>query len=128
MFRTPQVVLFSRDVERLAEFYKALGFSETFRVPGEPPIHIDVALDGYTIGIASVDSTREDHDLDPVVTGQRAVVVLWTDDVEAAYQRLVSDGCEGLHPPHVWLDRLLIAWIADPEDYPVQIVQHLDST
>ena len=125
MFRSPQIVLFSRDVERLADFYKDLGFTETFRVPGEPPIHIDIALDGYTIGIASIDSTRDDHGLDPVEMGQRAVVVLWTDDTEAAYRRLVADGRESLHPPHAWLNRLLLAWVADPEGYPVQIVQHL---
>lgn len=68
MFRTPQIVLFSRDVEGLASFYKSLGFSETFRVPTDSqPIHIDVALDGYTIGIASIESTRDDHDLQPHV-------------------------------------------------------------
>ena len=127
MFRTPQIVLFSRDVEQLADFYKNLGFTETFRVPGDPPIHIDVALDGYSIGIASVDSTRDDHGLDPVETGQRAAVVLWTDDTEAAFRRLVSDGAKALHPPQVWLDRLLIAWVADPDGHPVQIVQHLAS-
>jgi len=125
VFRTPQIVLFSRDVEQLADFYKNLGFTETFRVPGETPIHIDVALDGYSIGIASLDSTREDHGLDPVETGQRAAVVLWTDDTEVAYRRLVSDGAKPLQPPHVWLDRLLIAWVADPDGHPVQIVQHL---
>lgn len=126
MFRSPQIVLFSRDVERLADFYKDLGFAETFRV-GEPAIHIDVALDGYKFGIASIDSTREDHGLEPVETGQRAVVVLWTDDTESAYRRLLDMGCGALYPPHVWLDRLLIAWIADPDDHPIQIVQHLTS-
>jgi catechol 2,3-dioxygenase-like lactoylglutathione lyase family enzyme len=128
MFFTPQVVLFSRDVERLADFYKDLGFTETFRVPGDPAIHIDVALDGYKIGIASIDSSRDDHGLEPVKSGHRAAVILWTDDTETAYRRLLDIGCEALHPPHVWLDRLLIAWIADPDDHPVQIVQHLTSS
>jgi hypothetical protein len=129
MFRTPQVVLFSHDVGRLAEFYVQLGFIETFRVPtdGTPPVHIDVQLDGYLIGIASIDSTRDDHQLEPVTAGQRAAVVLWTDDTTGAYTALTERGCRGLHPPHVWLDRLLIAWIADPDDHPIQIVQHLAS-
>jgi hypothetical protein len=60
-FRAPQVILFSQNVERAAAFYSSLGFSETFRVPTEgEPIHVDLTLDGYKIGIASVamDSTR----------------------------------------------------------------------
>lgn len=74
MFRTPQVILFSEDVLRAAEFYAGLGFTETFRVPVEgEPIHIDLVLDGYKIGVASVASTRDDHGLDPCprVSGPR---------------------------------------------------------
>ena len=127
MFRNPQVVLFSSDVERLGAFYRQLGFTETFRVPIEGiPIHIDVELDGYLIGIASVASTRDDHNLQPVENGQRAAVVFWTDDTVAAYEELIGRGCRALHPPHIWLDRLLIAWIADPDDHPVQIVQSIE--
>lgn len=124
MFRNPQVVLFSQDVERLADFYKGLGFTERFRVPTDGvPIHVDVALDDYVIGIASVDSTRNDHGLDPVSHGQRAAVVLWTDDTRAAYEALLERGCAPLEAPHGWLGRLLIAWISDPDGHPVQIVQ-----
>lgn len=129
MFRLPQIVLFSHDVERLARFYMDLGFSERFRVPEEGrPIHVDVALDDYLIGIASVESTRDDHGLDPVTSGQRAVVVLWTDDAATAYETLVEQGSPGLQAPHVWLDRLLIAWVADPDGHPIQIVQSLSSS
>jgi catechol 2,3-dioxygenase-like lactoylglutathione lyase family enzyme len=54
MFKTPQVVLFSRDLVRSADFYRALGFEEVFRTPREgTPIHIDLVLDGYRIGLAS---------------------------------------------------------------------------
>ncbi|MFC0032279.1 VOC family protein [Micromonospora chaiyaphumensis] len=124
MFRTPQVILFSDDVPRAAAFYAGLGFTETFRVPAEgTPIHVDLALDGYRIGIASVASTRDDHGLDPVPSGQRAAVVLWTDDTAAAYARLTAAGAPALAAPHVWLDRLLIAWTADPDGNPVQLVQ-----
>ncbi|WP_328848811.1 VOC family protein [Micromonospora zamorensis] len=93
MFRTPQMILFSEDVLRAAEFYAGLGFTETFRVPVEgEPIHIDLVLDGYKIGIASVASTRDDHGLDPVPQGQRAAVILWTDDTAAAYAALTASG------------------------------------
>jgi predicted enzyme related to lactoylglutathione lyase len=126
MFRTPQVILFSEDVTRAAAFYARLGFTETFRVPAEgEPIHVDLTLDGYRIGIASVDSTRDDHGLAPVPSGQRAAVVLWTDDTTAAYEKVTADGAPALAAPHTWLDRLLIAWTADPDGNPIQLVQHL---
>ncbi|WP_435148077.1 VOC family protein [Micromonospora aurantiaca (nom. illeg.)] len=123
-FRSPQLVLFSDDLTRAAAFYNRLGFRETFRVPTDgEPIHVDLVLDGYKIGIASVASTREDHGLDPVAEGQRVAVILWTDDTAAAYEGLVADGAPALAPPHVWLGRLLIAWTADPDGNPIQIVQ-----
>ncbi|MFG1915230.1 VOC family protein [Micromonospora sp. NPDC048898] len=126
MFRSPQVVLFSEDVPRAAEFYTGLGFTETFRVPVEgEPIHIDLVLDGYKIGIASVTSTRDDHGLDPVPQGQRAAIILWTDDTAGAYADLTANGAPALAAPHRWLDHLLIAWTADPDGNPIQIVQRL---
>ena len=126
MFRTPQVILFSDDVARAIAFYCALGFEETFRVPTQgEPIHVDLELDGYKIGIASTASTRDDHGLDPVPTGQRAAVTLWTDDTAVAYAKLTADGVRGLAEPYQWLGRLLIAWVQDPDGNPIQIVQHL---
>ena len=123
-FQTPQVILFSEDLERAAAFYSTLGFVETFRVPAEgEPIHVDLVLDGYKLGIASVASVRDDHGLDPVPRGQRAAVILWTDDVDAAFEELTASGVPALAPPGVWLGRLRIAWIADPDGHPVQLVQ-----
>lgn len=125
-FRSPQIVLFSEDLPRAIAFYARLGFTETFRVPVEgEPIHVDLALDGYKIGIASVASTRHDHGLDPVPEGQRAAVILWTDDTAAAFAALTECGAPALAAPYVWLGRLLIAWTADPDGNPIQIVQHL---
>ena len=129
MFRSPQVVLFSADVTRAAAFYESLGFTETFRVPEDgEPIHVDLTLDGYKIGIASVQSTRDDHGLQPVAEGQRAAVVLWTDDTPKAYERVVEAGAPALAAPHEWLGRLLVAWTADPDGHPIQMVQPLPRT
>jgi len=126
IFRTPQVVLFSANLPRAVEFYRQLGFTEAFRTPPTgDPIHVDLILDGYRIGIASVESTRNDHGLDPVAEGQRAAVILWTDDATAAYQELVTRGAVPLKAPYEWLGRLLIAWTADPDGNPVQLVQAL---
>jgi glyoxylase I family protein len=126
MFRNPQVILFSEDLPRAVSFYANLGFTETFRVPtGGEPIHVDLVLDGYKIGIASAASTRDDHGLDPVAEGQRAAVILWTDDTAAAFDQIVANGARALEGPHEWLGRLLIAWVADPDGNPIQIVQDL---
>ena len=124
MFRTPQVVLFSADVARAAEFYQALGFREVFRTPRDgDPIHIDLVLDGYRIGLASERSTREDHGLAPVTAGQRAAVILWTDDTPAAYSLLQRAGATPVRPPEPWLGRLLLAWAQDPDGHLVQVAQ-----
>lgn len=126
-FRSPQVILFSEDLPRAVAFYTRLGFVETFRTPSEgEPIHVDLTLDGYKVGIASVTSSRADHGLDPIPTGQRAAVILWTDDTAAAYAELVASGAPALAPPYEWLGRLLIAWTADPDGNPIQIVQSID--
>jgi hypothetical protein len=101
-FTTPEVILFSGDVARAAEFYKTLGFAETFRVPREgPPIHVDLQLDGYKIGFASIESARQDHGLDPVTSGQRATITLWTQDTARAYRTLTTAGIPGLAVPSI---------------------------
>jgi catechol 2,3-dioxygenase-like lactoylglutathione lyase family enzyme len=124
IFRTPQVVLFSKNLSRTAEFYKKLGFEEAFRTPSEgPPIHVDLVLDGYRIGLASEDSTRNDHGLVPVVDGHRAAVILWTEDTPAAYSTLQDLGARPVKEPAPWLERLLIAWVEDPDGHLIQVVQ-----
>ena len=129
VFTTPQVVLFSRDVERAADFYKAVGFEEVFRTPAAGmPIHVDVQLDGYRIGLASEASTRQDHGMSPVVAGQRAAVVLWTDDTAGAYARLQELGATAVKSPSPWLGRLVIAWVEDPDGHLVQVVQAVEPT
>jgi glyoxylase I family protein len=76
-------------------------------------------------GFASIASSREHHGLQPVDEGQRATVTLWTEDVAAAYRAITAAGVHGLAEPHVWLDRLLIAWVQDPDGHPIQLVQRL---
>ncbi|MFC6006956.1 VOC family protein [Angustibacter luteus] len=124
LFRTPQVVLFSRDLPRTVSFYEALGFEEVFRTPTEgSPIHVDLVLDGYRIGLASEGSTRDDHGLEPVAHGQRAAVILWTDDAAASYARLQEVGATPVKEPQPWLGRLLIAWVEDPDGHLIQVAE-----
>lgn len=46
------------------------------------------------------------------------------DDLRSAWDELLARGVPGLQSPHRWLDRLLIAWVEDPDGHPVQLVQH----
>lgn len=127
VLHSPQVVLLCANLPATAAFYTGLGFREVFRTPSAPadPIHVDLELDGYRLGLATTASTRAHHGLDPVESGQRAAVVLWSDDVVADHRHLVDGGAPDLGPAHAWLGRLLIAWVADPDGHAVQLVQEL---
>jgi hypothetical protein len=65
MFSTPQSNIYSEDVVRSVEFYRGLGFEETFRTLREgTPIHVELTLDGFKVGIAAVSSADHGLDLD----------------------------------------------------------------
>ena len=124
MFRSPGINIYSHDVGRLATFYEALGFRQTFRTPkAGTPVHIEVSLDGFTIGIATVESARADHGLSPNLAGRPVEILLWTDDVDRDYERLTADGAPSLSVPHDWLTDLRLAWVADPDGNPIQLAQ-----
>lgn len=125
VFWNPQVILFSEDVERLVAFYGTLGFHETMRmVTDAEAVHVDLVLDGYRLGICSVASALVDHGITRHDEGGRhTAVVLWTDNTLAAYDRLVRQGVTPLAAPRMWLDRFFLAWLADPDGNPIQVVQ-----
>jgi len=128
MFRSPQINRYVEDVPRSAEFYAALGFVETFRTPsGGTPIHVELVLDGFKIGIADVRSASADHGLDVSADGRAVEICLWAEDVDAAYQHLLAMGATSMSEPHDWLDGTLrVAWVADPEGSPIELVQRRD--
>jgi catechol 2,3-dioxygenase-like lactoylglutathione lyase family enzyme len=117
--------LYSRDLPRAAAFYAQLGFVETFRTPASgEPAHIELKLDGFTLGIATIAAARDTHGLHPEGEGRWIEVVVWADDTDAAVATLSAYGAPILSPPHDFLDgRLRSAWIADPDGNPIQIVQ-----
>jgi len=124
-FKAPMINLYSRDLSRAAAFYSELGFVETFRTPesGEP-VHIELVLDEFTLGIATVEAAMEHHGLRPDGEGRWIEIVLWTDDTDAAVKALVAKGAPLLAPAHDFLDgKLRAAWIADPDGNPIQLVQ-----
>jgi catechol 2,3-dioxygenase-like lactoylglutathione lyase family enzyme len=125
VFRDPQVNFYVRDVEASVRFYTELfGFKESFRTPASgSPEHVEVRLDGLILGLSANAAALNTHG---VVTGggnPRAGVCLWTDDVDAAYARLVERGVTSLNGPHDFLDgRLRVAWLADPDGNPIEVV------
>src|SRR5512140_339798 len=71
VIRTPQVTLYSRDLPRAVSFYEALGFREAFRYPSEgAPEHVELLLDGFSLGVATVETAVANHGLDPVPGGR----------------------------------------------------------
>jgi predicted enzyme related to lactoylglutathione lyase len=124
-FRSPMINLYSRDLSRAAEFYSKVGFVEAFRTPtsGEP-VHIELTMDGFTLGIATLEAAKEQHSLRPGGEGRWIEIVLWTDDTDAALTALVARGARLLSPAHDFLDgKLRAGWVADPDGNPIQLVQ-----
>ena len=124
MFSRPAINIYSHEVMRLVRFYEGLGFRETFRTPKEgTPVHVEVVLDRFTIGIAAVDAAIADHGLNPSLGGRPVEIVLWTDDVDRDYARLTAESAPPLSAPHDFLSDLRLAWVADPDGNPLQLAQ-----
>lgn len=124
MFRTPMINLYTLDIQRAVAFYRGLGFVETFRTPQDGmPVHVELTLDGFTIGIATVEAAVADHGLQPKLDGRAMEIVLWTDDTDRAFAELTAAGAPTLSPPHDFLGFLRLAWVADPDGNPIQLCQ-----
>lgn len=125
-YRDPQVILFVADTERSARFYAGFGFRETFRTAEGPPIKIELAIDGFGLGLALPEPAAQSHGITPVTAGHRACMTLWTDDVEAAYRDALAAGATDHAAPHPFLDgRLSVAFVEDPDGHPLQLVQRV---
>ena len=125
VFTTPMINLYTRDVLRLVRFYEDIGFRQSFRTPADgTPVHVELTLGQFAMGIASADAAAADHQLAPNLSGRSIEIVLWASSVDAAYARLTAAGAPALSPPHDFLDgRLRAAWVADPDGNPLQLVE-----
>jgi catechol 2,3-dioxygenase-like lactoylglutathione lyase family enzyme len=125
VFRTPQINLYSTDVARAVAFYAGLGLEEAYRYPAEgDPLHVELTLDGLRLGIADQSAARGDHGLVVSPGGGGLEVCIWTEDVDGAFGDLVEGGAPVLSEPHDFqAGRLRVAWVADPDGNPVELVQ-----
>lgn len=126
---TPMVNLYARDLAATRGFYEALGFVESFRTPLEgPPDRVELTLDGFTLGIATLEAAARDHGLTPEGHGRGIELVVWTDNVDAAAVVLAARGVTLKSEPDDFLDgRLRVLRCEDPEGNPVQLAEKRDA-
>ena len=124
MFDTALVNLYTHDIEAGIHFYRdLLGFVETFRTPAEGvPEHIELRLGGFTVGLGTVDAARRVHGVQAEPGRPSMVLVIWTDDVDQAYEQLVAAGVPALQPPHDAGNNNRNALLRDPDGNLVEIV------
>jgi lactoylglutathione lyase len=124
MFRTGFVNLYTRDIEAGIRFYRdLLGFQETFRTPTEgTPEHVELDLNGFGVGLGTVEAAKRVHGVDASPGTPAMVLVVWTDDFEGAFERLVSAGTPVVQPPHDTGSHNRNALLRDPDGNLVEIV------
>jgi len=124
MFVSGLVNLYTRDIEAGLHFYRdLLGFAETFRTPADGiPEHVELELNGFTIGLGTVEAARRVHGVDAVPGSPAMVLVVWTDDVDNAFAELVAAGVPVLQPPHNTGSSNRNALLRDPDGNLVEIV------
>lgn len=124
VFVSGLVNLYTRHIEAGLHFYgDLLGFTETFRTPTEGvPEHVELALNGFTVGLGTVEAARRVHGVEPVPGSPAMVLVVWTDDVDDAYGELVAAGVTAVRPPHDTGNNNRNAMVRDPDGNLVEIV------
>lgn len=124
MFESPMVNLYTRDIGAGIRFYRdLLGFVETFRTPTDgTPAHVEFRLDGFTLGLGTVEAARAVHGVDAAPGSPAMALVVWTDDVDRAYERLVAAGVPSVRPPHDSGNGNRNALLRDPDGNLVELV------
>jgi lactoylglutathione lyase len=124
MFTDPIVNLYTNNIEAGLRFYRdLLGFVETFRTPTEgTPEHVELELKGFGLGLGSVEAARRVHGVKASPGSPAMVLVIWTDDVDAAFARLASAETPVVQPPHDTGSRNRNALLRDPDGNLVEIV------
>lgn len=124
MFANGFVNLYTADIEAGLRFYRdLLGFEETFRTPREgTPTHVELVLNGFMLGLGTVEAAKLVHGVDASPGAPAAVIVIWTEDVDAAFGHLSSAGVPALQSPHDSGNDNRSALLQDPDGNLVEIV------
>lgn len=127
MFATGFVNLYTGDIETGLQFYRdLLGFEETFRTPKEGvPEHVELTLNGFALGLGTVEAARRVHGVDPVPGSPAMVVVIWADDLDEAFAKLVSAGTPVVQRPHDAGNRNRSSLLRDPDGNLVEVVSRV---
>jgi lactoylglutathione lyase len=118
------VNLYTRDIEAGLRFYRdLLGFEETFRTPTVgTPEHVELRLNGFAIGLGTVEAARRVHGVEAAPGSPAMVLVVWTDDIDAAYEELMAAGVPSVQAPHDTGNNNRNALLRDPDGNLVEIV------
>jgi lactoylglutathione lyase len=124
MFVTAFVNLYTSDIEAGLRFYRdLLGFTETFRTPAVGiPEHVELTLSGFGLGLGTVEAAKRVHGVDASPGSPAMVVVVWTEDVDHAFEQLTSAGTPVVQPPHNTGNNNRNALLRDPDGNLVEIV------
>lgn len=124
VFVTALVNLYTRDIDAGLHFYRdLLGFTETFRAPAEGiPEHVELQLNGFTVGLGTVEAARRVHGVEASPGSPAMVLVVWTDNVDRACEDLTAAGVPVLQPPHNTGNNNRNALLRDPDGNLVEIV------
>ncbi|WP_422745151.1 VOC family protein [Micromonospora sp. WMMD754] len=124
MFESALVNLYTADIEAGIRFYRdLLGFVETFRTPTEGvPEHVEFRLDGFTLGLGTVEAARRAHGVAAEPGRPAMALVVWTRDVDEAFARLAAAGVPTVQDPHDSGNGNRNALLRDPDGNLVEIV------
>ena len=124
MFGTPLVNLYTSDIEAGIRFYRdLLGFKETFRTPKVgTPDHVEFTLDGFGLGLGTVEAAKRVHGVDASPGSAAMALVVWTNDVDLAFEKLKSAGTPVVQAPHSAGNNNRSALLRDPDGNLVEIV------
>lgn len=127
MFTNGFVNLYTRDIEAGIRFYRdLLGFKETFRTPATgTPSHVEFTLNGFELGLGTVEAARAVHGLDAQPGAPAMNLVVWTTSVDRAFETLRSAGVPVVRPPHDSGNKNRSALLRDPDGNLVQIVSKI---
>jgi lactoylglutathione lyase len=124
VFETPLLNLYVADIDAALVFYRELlGFVETFRAPMEgEPEHVELQLSGYSIALSTVEAAERVHGVVATPGSPAMSLVLWTDNVDGAFDCLVAAGAPSVQPPHDTGNNNRNALIRDPDGNLVELV------